>query len=64
AAGTVHAKTGTLSTVTSLAGGVLDADGRYLVFSVQIDGVDKDKILEARKTVDDLVSALADCGCR
>ena len=64
AAGTVHAKTGTLSTVTSLAGGVLDADGRYLVFSVQIDGVDKDKILEARRTVDDVVSALADCGCR
>lgn len=64
AAGVVHAKTGTLSTVTSLAGGVLDADGRYLVFSVQIDGVDKGKILEARKTVDDVVSALSDCGCR
>ena len=64
AAGTVHAKTGTLSTVTSLAGGVLDADGRYLVFTLQIDDVDKDKILEARKTVDDIVAALADCGCR
>ncbi|MCM1013626.1 MULTISPECIES: D-alanyl-D-alanine carboxypeptidase/D-alanyl-D-alanine-endopeptidase [unclassified Brevibacterium] len=63
AAGAVHAKTGTLSTVTSLAGGVLDADGRYLVFSFQIDGVDRAKILEARKTVDDAVSALADCGC-
>lgn len=64
ATGTVHAKTGTLSTVTSLAGGVLDADGRYLVFALQIDDVDKDKILEARKTVDDIVTALAGCGCR
>ncbi|WP_231445798.1 D-alanyl-D-alanine carboxypeptidase/D-alanyl-D-alanine-endopeptidase [Brevibacterium zhoupengii] len=64
AAGAVHAKTGTLSTVTSLAGGVLDADGRYLVFTLQIDDVDKDKILEARKTVDDIVAALANCGCQ
>ena len=64
AAGTVHAKTGTLSTVTSLAGGVLDEDGRYLVFTLQIDDVDKDKILEARKTVDDIVTVLANCGCR
>lgn len=64
ASGSVHAKTGTLSTVTSLAGGVLDAEGRYLVFSIQIDDVDKDKILEARKTVDDIVTALANCGCR
>ncbi|WP_246490628.1 D-alanyl-D-alanine carboxypeptidase/D-alanyl-D-alanine endopeptidase [Brevibacterium oceani] len=64
ASGIVHAKTGTLSTVTSLAGGVLDAEGRYLVFSIQIDDVDKDKILEARKTVDDIVTSLADCGCR
>ena len=64
ASGIVHAKTGTLSTVTSLAGGVLDAEGRYLVFSIQIDDVDKDKILEARKTVDDIVTALANCGCR
>lgn len=64
ASGVVHAKTGTLSTVTSLAGGVLDADSRYLVFSIQIDDVDKDKILEARKTVDDIVTALANCGCR
>ncbi|MFP3397285.1 D-alanyl-D-alanine carboxypeptidase/D-alanyl-D-alanine-endopeptidase [Brevibacterium sp. SIMBA_078] len=64
ASGVVHAKTGTLSTVTSLAGGVLDAEGRYLVFSIQIDDVEKDKILEARKTVDDIVTALANCGCR
>lgn len=64
ASGVVHAKTGTLSTVTSLAGGVLDAEGRYLVFSIQIDDVDKDKILEARKTVDDIVTTLANCGCR
>ena len=64
ASGVVHAKTGTLSSVTSLAGGVLDAEGRYLVFSIQIDDVDKDKILEARKTVDDIVTVLANCGCR
>jgi D-alanyl-D-alanine carboxypeptidase/D-alanyl-D-alanine-endopeptidase (penicillin-binding protein 4) len=64
ATGVVHAKTGTLSTVTSLAGGVLDAEGRYLVFSIQIDDVDKDKILEARQTVDAIVTSLANCGCR
>ncbi|RBP63101.1 D-alanyl-D-alanine carboxypeptidase/D-alanyl-D-alanine-endopeptidase (penicillin-binding protein 4) [Brevibacterium sanguinis] len=64
AAGLVHAKTGTLSTVTSLAGGVLDRDGRYLVFTLQVDEVKKGETLDARKTIDDIVTALANCGCR
>ncbi len=64
ATGQVHAKTGTLSTVTSLAGGVLDRDGRYLVFTLQVDEVKKGQTLDARKTIDDIVTALANCGCR
>src|SRR5699024_9338235 len=39
ATGAVYAKTGTLTPVTSLAGGVRDAEGRYLVSSFQIDDV-------------------------
>lgn len=64
ASGGVHAKTGTLSSVTSLAGGVLDANGRYLVFSLQVDGVEKGKTFEARSAIDKVVTALANCGCR
>lgn len=63
-AGVVRAKTGSLSTVTSLAGGVRDVDGRYLVFALQVDGLKKGTVLDARKTVDDIVTGLAGCGCR
>lgn len=61
--GVVRAKTGSLSTVTSLAGGVRDVDGRYLVFALQVDGLKRGTVLDARKTVDDIVTGLADCGC-
>lgn len=60
--GFVHAKTGTLTGVTSLAGTVLDRDGRTLVFAM-ID--DKVRSLGAtRETMDTVASRLAGCGCR
>ena len=62
AAGLVRAKTGTLRGVTSLAGTVVDADGRALVFAVMADRVPGDG--QARSEVDAVVSAVAACGCR
>src|SRR5699024_1459176 len=64
AKGEAHGKTGTLSSGTSRGGGVIDAEGRYHGYSIQSDDVDKDRILEARKTVDDIGTALANCCCR
>lgn len=59
--GFVHAKTGTLTGVSSLAGTVLDAEGRTLVFAV-ID--DKSRSLaKSRDTMDALAASLARCGC-
>ena len=62
AAGLVRAKTGTLYGVTSLAGTVVDADGRALVFAVMADRVSDDGL--ARTEVDAVVSAVTACGCR
>ena len=62
-AGTVRAKTGTLLTVVALAGTVLDADGRLLVFAVVADRVPVGSLAPARAAVDAWVSALAACGC-
>ena len=59
--GVVHAKTGTLTGVVSLAGVVQDADGDVLVFALiandvaSLDGV--------RDTMDQIASRLAGCGC-
>ncbi len=59
--GVVHAKTGTLTGVTSLAGTVLDSSGRVLVFAVIANNVKS--LATARDTMDRIASRLATCGC-
>ncbi len=59
--GVVHAKTGTLTGVTSLAGTVLDVDGRVLVFALMANNVKS--LASARDTMDRIASRLATCGC-
>ncbi|MFF4487781.1 D-alanyl-D-alanine carboxypeptidase/D-alanyl-D-alanine-endopeptidase [Streptomyces sp. NPDC001544] len=61
AAGLVRAKTGTLTGVNTLAGTVVDHDGRLLAFAfLTSDTTDPD---QAQKTLDRTASALANCGC-
>lgn len=59
--GVVHAKTGTLTGVISLAGTVLDDDGRVLVFAMMADSVTS--LPAARDAMDRIASRLATCGC-
>lgn len=59
--GWVRAKTGTLSEVNTLAGVVLDADGRVLVFALMSSGSSADK---ARPALDAITAELRACGCR
>jgi serine-type D-Ala-D-Ala carboxypeptidase/endopeptidase (penicillin-binding protein 4) len=61
--GWVRAKTGTLQTpaVNSLAGLVLDADGRLLVFAFISNGSATNV---GRPALDTIASTLATCGCR
>ncbi|SDQ17024.1 D-alanyl-D-alanine carboxypeptidase/D-alanyl-D-alanine-endopeptidase [Quadrisphaera sp. DSM 44207] len=61
-AGAVRAKTGSLTGVTSLAGTVVDADGRLLAFAVLADATGPTG--PARAAVDAVADALARCGCR
>ena len=60
--GFVHAKTGTLTGVSALAGTVLDRDGRTLVFAMVDDRARS--LARARETMDVVASTLATCGCR
>jgi len=59
--GWVRAKTGTLTGVNSLAGTVLDVDGRLLVFALISNGPDAGL---ARPQLDALAASLRSCGCR
>jgi D-alanyl-D-alanine carboxypeptidase len=61
-AGLVRAKTGTLTGVNALAGTVVDADGRLLVFAFMASGTGDGK--SAQESLDRLAAALANCGCR
>lgn len=60
--GYVRAKTGTLplARINSLAGVVLDADGRLLVFALMTSESDT---LAARPALDTVAAALRTCGC-
>jgi len=64
ARGLVRAKTGSLPHVTGLAGTVVDADGRRLVFAVLADGTPDGGQPAPRAAIDAFVTALAGCGCR
>lgn len=61
-AGSVRAKTGTLTAVHSIAGLVTTADGRLLTFAVLTDQVPGGKET-AQPALDRITAALAGCGC-
>lgn len=61
ARGWVRAKTGTLSSASSLAGIAVTKDGRVLVFAFIINGVEP---LAARPVLDSLAATLQACGCQ
>ncbi|GAA1981006.1 D-alanyl-D-alanine carboxypeptidase/D-alanyl-D-alanine-endopeptidase [Kitasatospora viridis] len=61
-AGLVRAKTGSLTGVNTLAGTVVDADGRVLVFALMSKGAPDANA--ARYAMDRIVTRLASCGCR
>jgi D-alanyl-D-alanine carboxypeptidase/D-alanyl-D-alanine-endopeptidase (penicillin-binding protein 4) len=58
--GWVRAKTGTLTGVNSLAGTVLDSDGRVLVFALLSNGPNP---VTVRPRLDALAAGLRSCGC-
>jgi serine-type D-Ala-D-Ala carboxypeptidase/endopeptidase (penicillin-binding protein 4) len=60
-AGVVRAKTGTLAGVNTIAGYLVDADGRLLVFAFMTDRAGSPSATEA--ALDRLVARLAICGC-
>lgn len=60
--GVVRAKTGTLTGVNTLAGTVVDADGRLLVFTFMTTGTTDAQ--GAQRALDRLASTVANCGCR
>ena len=62
AAGLVRAKTGTLTGVNTLAGTVVDADGRLLLFAFMTSGTHDPAA--AMAALDHLATAVAGCGCR
>lgn len=64
-AGVVHAKTGTLTGVSGLAGTVTTADGRVLTFALLANDVPASTGTPgAQEALDEVVTTLAGCGCR
>lgn len=63
AASVVRAKTGTLTGVNSLAGLVVDADGRLLAFSVIADNTVGQSRVATEAALDRVAAAIAACGC-
>ena len=61
AAGVVRAKTGTLTGVNTLAGTVVDQDGRLLAFAFLASNTTSP--LQAQSALDRTATALAGCGC-
>ncbi|MFE2374811.1 D-alanyl-D-alanine carboxypeptidase/D-alanyl-D-alanine-endopeptidase [Streptomyces sp. NPDC059398] len=61
AGGLLHAKTGTLTGVNTLAGTVVDARGRLLAFAFMAS--DTASPVEAQSALDRLGTAVASCGC-
>ncbi|WP_329566527.1 D-alanyl-D-alanine carboxypeptidase/D-alanyl-D-alanine endopeptidase [Kitasatospora sp. NBC_01266] len=61
-AGVVRAKTGSLSGVNTLAGTVVDADGRLLVFALMTKTTADANV--ARAAMDRIVAKLVLCGCK
>ncbi|MBB1245608.1 D-alanyl-D-alanine carboxypeptidase/D-alanyl-D-alanine-endopeptidase [Streptomyces durbertensis] len=61
-AGLVRAKTGTLTGVNSLAGTVVDADGRLLSFAFVTTGTADPRA--AQNALDTMAATVARCGCR
>ncbi|THJ75574.1 D-alanyl-D-alanine carboxypeptidase, partial [Candidatus Frankia alpina] len=59
-AGDVRAKTGTLRNVSSLAGQLVDADGRLLLFAILSPA---EETGGTKAALDRVPAALADCGC-
>ncbi|MET7912995.1 D-alanyl-D-alanine carboxypeptidase/D-alanyl-D-alanine-endopeptidase [Streptomyces avermitilis] len=60
--GVVRAKTGSLTGVNTLAGTVVDTDGRLLAFAfLTYESMDQET---ARAALDRTAAALAECGCR
>jgi D-alanyl-D-alanine carboxypeptidase/D-alanyl-D-alanine-endopeptidase (penicillin-binding protein 4) len=57
------AKTGSLPDVRSLAGTVVTADDRLLIFAVVADRIPEGGSFGANMIFDDLVGDLASCGC-
>jgi D-alanyl-D-alanine carboxypeptidase/D-alanyl-D-alanine-endopeptidase (penicillin-binding protein 4) len=64
AQGIVHAKTGTLTGVSALAGVLVDADGRLLVFALIADQVSATGTDQAEQALDTVAGTIAECGCR
>ncbi|KAA2262301.1 D-alanyl-D-alanine carboxypeptidase/D-alanyl-D-alanine-endopeptidase [Solihabitans fulvus] len=61
--GWLRAKTGTLSNVNSLAGLVVDNEGRLLVFAFMSNVAQEPDLGAARPYLDTLAAALRNCGC-